>query len=279
LRRDAPSYPAPVHAAVSAYYDHHPITAEQVLGAVRAEDHDLAALRPEDLFPHDQDHYGGTAAVDRLAERCAVDASARVLDVCAGLGGPARYLAARYGCRVAGVDLTFSRCAGARRLTELVGLADRVAFAQGDAVRLPFADGAFDACVSQEAFLHVADKAALLAEARRVLRPGGRLAFTDWVARPPLTPADRDRLVDEHAATGVVGADQYVLALTAAGLDLLGVEDLSAEWAVILDGRLAMYRRISADGPADFVDRYAFLVQLVRDGRVGGSRFVARRPE
>jgi len=268
-----------VHAAVSAYYDHHPMTAEQILGAVRSGGHDLAALRPEDLFAHDQDHYGGTSAVDRLAERCDLDGSSHVLDVCSGLGGPARYLAARYGCRVAGVDLTLSRCAGARRLTELVGLADRVAFARADAVRLPFGDGAFDACVSQEAFLHVEDKAALLAEARRVLRPGGRLAFTDWVARPPLTPADRERLVGEHAATGVVGADEYVLALAASGLDLLSVEDLSAEWAMILDARLAMYRRISADGPMDFVERYAFLVGLVRDGRIGGSRFVAQRPE
>jgi len=264
--------------AVSAYYDRHPISAEQVLGAVRAGGRDLATLRPEDLFPHDQDHYGGTGAVDRLARRCGLGAGSHVLDVCAGLGGPARYLAARYGCRVSGVDLTLSRCAGARRLTELVGLASLVAFARGDAVRLPFAGAAFDACVSEEAFLHVADKAALLAEVRRVLRPGGRLAFTDWVARPALTRADRERLLEEHSAAGVVGADEYVLALPAAGLGLRSVEDLSAEWAVILEERLAMYRRISA-GPGDFAERYAFLAGLVREGRLGGTLIVARRPD
>ncbi|HXH84379.1 MAG TPA: SAM-dependent methyltransferase, partial [Candidatus Tectomicrobia bacterium] len=86
---------------VAGYYDRHPISAARVLAAVRRRRGGLDGLvRPEDLFEFDQDHYGGLAAVDVLARRAGIGAGARVLDVCAGLAGPARFLASRRGCRV-----------------------------------------------------------------------------------------------------------------------------------------------------------------------------------
>src|SRR6267378_3347304 len=157
--------------SVIEFYDRHPINEAQVLAAVaRRRGSGTTSLRASDLFDFDQDHYGGLAAVETLARRASVAPTARVLDVCAGLGGPARFLAYRFGCRVAAVELNSGRAAGAARLTRLVGLDRHVVVARADATALPFANARFDACLSQEAFLHIADKATVLAECRRVVR-------------------------------------------------------------------------------------------------------------
>src|SRR5437764_3845658 len=169
------------------FYDQHPISEGQVLDAVgRARGGIDGTLTADDLFPFDQDHYGGLGAVDALARRAGINACSRVLDICAGLGGPARFLASRRGCRVVGVELNTGRASGMARLTRRVGLQHAVTVVRGDATPLPFAAARFDACVIQEALLHVADKAAVLAEAHRVLVAGGRFAFTDWVTPPGL---------------------------------------------------------------------------------------------
>src|SRR5688572_13079744 len=120
------------------FYERHPINEGQVLDAVRRRGKVAGALQPEDLYEWDQDHYGGIGAVEALARRAEVGRESMVLDVCAGLGGPARVLAHRYGARVIGVDLTGARCAAGQRLSRLVALDGRVRMVNGDAQRLPF---------------------------------------------------------------------------------------------------------------------------------------------
>ena len=142
----------------------------------------LDGLRPEDLYDHDQDHYGGLDANRAIARLAGLETGMRVADFCAGLGGPARFLAREYGVHVTGVELNQARVAGARELTGLVGLEDRVDVIEGNVLAVPLPADAFDAVVSQEAMLHVPDKAAALGEAWRILKPAGRLVFTDWVA-------------------------------------------------------------------------------------------------
>ena len=100
------------------FYERHPINESQVLEAVRRRGR-LGGLRPEDLFEWDQDHYGGLGAVEALARRAEIGCESLVLDVCAGLGGPARFLAHRYGARVTGIDLTHSRCAAGRSVVAI----------------------------------------------------------------------------------------------------------------------------------------------------------------
>ncbi len=268
------------------FYDRHPISEAQVLAAARrARGADPRPLTAEDLFPWDQDHYGGLAAVDALARLALIDADTRVLDVCAGLAGPARFLAARRGSRVTGVELNPGRAAGAARLTTLVGLGPLVRIVRADATALPFTEGAFDACISEEALLHVPDKAAVLREARRVLRPGGRLAFTDWIARPGLGDGERRRLAEWMAAVTLQTLESYRTLLGRAGFVSVGAEDLSDDWRAILRRRLAMYRAMRADTVArlgearysDYEELYAFFVGLVEAGRLGGGRFSASR--
>jgi ubiquinone/menaquinone biosynthesis C-methylase UbiE len=272
---------------VIEFYDRHPISEAQVLAAVRRRRGALtdAPLSADDLFDFDQDHYGGLAAVDTLARLAGIDARARVLDLCAGLGGPARFLAARRGCQVVALELNAGRAAGAARLTTLVRLGGHVRVVRGDATALPFAPARFDACVSQEALLHIADKAAVVREAHRVLAPGGRLAFTDWVARPALGDGERRRLHEWMAATTLQTLDGYRAMLGAAGFGAVTAEDLADEWRTVLRARLQMFRDLRPDtvvrlGQAryDEYDRlYAFFVGLIEAGKLAGGRFTATR--
>jgi len=271
-----------VTVSVSDFYDRHPINEAQVLAAAtRRRGAATAVLRASDLFDFDQDHYGGLAAVEALARKAGITCSARVLDVCAGLGGPARFLADRFGCRVVAVELNAGRAAGAARLTRLVGLDRHVVVARADATALPFAAARFDACLSQEAFLHIADKATVLGECRRMLRPGGRLAFTDWIARPRLGDLERERLREWMAATTLQSLDGYRALLGRTGFTTVEAHDLSDEWRPILRSRLEMYRTLRDETIARFGERwyrdyqqvYGFFVSLVEDGKLGGGRF------
>lgn len=91
-------------------------------------------------------------------------------------------MAAEFGCRVTGVDLTEAYVHIARSFTERVGLADRVSFRVADATDLPFEDDGFDVAWMQHTSMNVEDKGRLFDELRRVLRPGGRLAFYEICA-------------------------------------------------------------------------------------------------
>jgi ubiquinone/menaquinone biosynthesis C-methylase UbiE len=265
------------------FYDRHPINETQVLESARARGAGHRPLSPEDLWQWDQDHYGGLEAVEALARRAAIGPGMAVLDVCAGLGGPARVLAHRFGARVTGVDLTHSRCAAGARLTALVRLSPLVRLVRADAQVLPFRAGAFDAAVSQEGLLHVPDKGAVLAECARVLRPGARLAFTDWIAQPRLEENERRHLAQWMAAVSLQRIDGYRRLLARAGFGRVEAEDLSAEWIGILHGRLRMYRSmrettVARFGPArydEYNQLYAFFVGLVEAGKLGGARFSA----
>jgi ubiquinone/menaquinone biosynthesis C-methylase UbiE len=268
---------------VVEFYSRHPISEGQIMDALRRQGKDLQRLLPEDLYDLDQDHYGGLEAVLILALRVGIGAASRVLDVCAGLGGPARFVARRWGARVTGVDLNPDRVSGANRLSAAVGLGGLVHMVRADAQALPFAPGAFTAVVSQEGLLHVPDKGRALRECRRVLLPGGRIAFTDWIATPRLDEGERRRLEEWMAAVTLQTVDGYRGLLARAGFSVIEAEDLSSEWVGILRRRLEMFRGLKADTVArlgqarydEYDQLYAFFVGLVEAGRLGGVRFSA----
>jgi sarcosine/dimethylglycine N-methyltransferase len=274
----------PTADSVVEFYDRHPINETQVLESARAQSGRAGRpLEPEDLWSWDQDHYGGLGAVEMLARRAAIVPGMAVLDVCAGLGGPARFLAHRFGVRVTGVDLTHSRCAAGARLTTLVRLGPLVRLLRADAQVLPFRARAFDAAVSQEGLLHVPDKAEVLRECARVLKLGARLAFSDWVTRPRLEDNERRRLEEWMAAVTLQSIDGYRELLARAGFARVEAEDLSTEWIGILGERLRMYRALREHTVARFGQArydeynqlYAFFVGLVEAGKLGGARFSA----
>lgn len=150
----------------------------------------LTALAPGDqpltitqLAPLDQFHTRGMQATVELAAAAVIKQDTRVLDLGCGIGGPARYIAQTFGCRVTGLDLSPAFIEAAAYLTARCGLSERVAFQAGNALQLPYADGSFDAVFLQHVVMNIEDREGLYAEVRRVLAPQGRLATYDLVLR------------------------------------------------------------------------------------------------
>jgi ubiquinone/menaquinone biosynthesis C-methylase UbiE len=271
---------------VERFYDFHPINARQILDAVAARGIASDAITEEVLQQHDQDHYGGTAATDRLIAEAAVRAEDVVLDVCSGMGGPARYLAWKTGCDVTGLDVTASRVGGATELTRAAGLSGSVRFVHGDALAVPFEDASFTLAIAQESFAHIPDKRRLLAECARVLRPAGRLVFSDILQRGNLSAEDQRRLFEGMTFSEIATVDDYAEQLRSCGMEVVRQVDLSAEWTRILVERLAMYRSLESQTVArlgrehfERYDRaYEHFVGLYRSGVLAGALIHARKP-
>jgi len=125
------------------------------------------------LAPYDHFHGRGLEATAALAQRLKVAQSDRILDVGSGIGGPARFFADKFGCRVTGLDLTQEFCEVAVRLNKLLGLDAWIAIEQGDALAMPFPDQSFDGAYSMNVSMNIEDKGAFYRELHRVLKPGG----------------------------------------------------------------------------------------------------------
>ncbi|MBI4204074.1 MAG: methyltransferase domain-containing protein [Betaproteobacteria bacterium] len=185
----------------------------RILAGLKALGKDLNSLTHEDLAPADEFHSHGRNATRALAEFARIPSGSRVLDVGSGLGGPARYLAATYGCDVSGIDLSPEFCSVANELSRLTGLAGRTRFQVGDALALPFADSHFDVVWTIQMQMNIADKRRLYDGIVRVLKPGGLFVCQEaclgngepldfpvpWASRP-----DQSHLADPESLRGLV---------------------------------------------------------------------------
>lgn len=117
-----------------------------------------------------------TRMADRLGE---LTPETRVLDLGAGYGGSARALAKRFGCRVTCLNLSETQNRRNRDLSAAQGLSDRIEIVHGNFEQLPFEAETYDVVWSQDAFLHSGKREQVLREARRVLKVGGQMVFTD----------------------------------------------------------------------------------------------------
>ena len=118
-------------------------------------------------------------ATEDMAGLLQVARTDHILDVGSGLGGPARYMAKRFGCRVSGIDLTAEFCDVARHLSALLGLEERVSISHGDALAMPFGDAVFDGAYSMNVSMNIADKRALYREIHCVIKPGAWLMLSE----------------------------------------------------------------------------------------------------
>ena len=136
------------------------------------------------------------AARDAYLGLLGIAAGERVLDVGCGSGAVTREIARRVGAggRVVGLDPSPALLAVARDLAAEAGLADRLDFREGTALRLPFPDGSFDAVVCVTVLSHVPGGETAIPELARVLRPGGRLGVFDL---------DTDMTVFTHSDRGL----------------------------------------------------------------------------
>ena len=168
------------------------------------------------------------------ADLLQVGADSTVLEVGSGSGGPAVYLAKRRGCRVTGVDLNEHGIANGTRLAADGGLADRATFQRVDASQsLPFPAATFDAVVSNDAMCHIANRMDVLKDWHRVLRPGGRMLFTDAMVISGLV--SHEELATRSSIGFYVflprGENERLIA--EAGFELLEARDMTGEAEVI----------------------------------------------
>jgi ubiquinone/menaquinone biosynthesis C-methylase UbiE len=214
---------------VASHYSDGRNLADAIAAKLREAGKDTGALTTADLGTIDEFHVRGRKATLELAEGLNLTAASRVLDLGSGLGGPARTLAETYGCHVTGIDLTPAFCTAATALSQWVGLGGKVAFQQGDATHLPFVEGSFDTAVTLHVAMNIAAKDRLYAEAKRVLKPGGRFGIYDilqgeggdvlypvpWAREPSIS----------HLAT----PDEMKSLLAGAGFKILSVADTTEE--------------------------------------------------
>jgi len=255
-----------------------------VLDAVRQAGFDPEHIDPEALAPFEEFHMFGRQGTVALAHAAAINAGDHVLDVGCGVCGPARLLALRYGARVTGLDLTPEFVEVANELNSRVGLADKVEAHQGDALAMPFPDGAFDGAWTQHVAMNIADKAGLYREMRRVTKPGGRLAVFDIVAGdegaeglpfpvPWATTPEQSHLVP---------TDDVVALIEATGAKVVVLDDLTVDAVPFFEAA----RSAPPSGPIGrhllmgdtLVEKFANLRRGFEAGAVRVVRLVAQVP-
>ena len=133
----------------------------------------------EDITQVDEFHVRGAAVSVELAEEAGFDKNTRVLDVGCGIGGPARMLAAKFGCKVTGIDITEEFIRTAKLLSRETGLDEQTEFITGNALQLPFNNESFDVVWTQHAQMNIKDKGTFYSEICRVLKKGGRFIYYD----------------------------------------------------------------------------------------------------
>ena len=238
------------------------------------------------LSAFDQYHYLGTDAVDEAIRKLAIDSGMEIMEVGAGIGGPARYLAHTSGCRITALELQPELNATAMKLTARCCLVDKVTHLCGDILDGPPGNWQYDALVSWLTFLHIPDRRALYGHCFSALKPGAGLYVEDYFERNPLSDQDKRLLSREVRCDRVPTLDEYFDELSEAGFTRIKLVDKSAEWTEFVVNRQAAFENARqrneklhgqqvVNGLSEF---YEAIVSLFTAGNLGGICFTAWKP-
>ena len=217
-----------------------------------------------------------------------VTAGSHVLELGCGSGMYALKVASLTGCRVTGIDINPHGVRNARALAERSGLESQVRFEECDAsAGLPFADGSFDAAFGNDVICHIPGRDRLLAEMFRVLKPGGRLLYSDALVIGGIVTDDELAVRSSigHYRFCPPGENERLLA--AAGFELVFARDTTGS-VVEISGRRYQARRkreaelLAIEGETNYQGAQRFLEyvqRLTTERRLLRMLFLARKPE
>jgi SAM-dependent methyltransferase len=242
------------------------------------------------LLLGDSFHPGGLALTGRLGELLQLRPGQRVLDVAAGKGSSAIFLAQRFGCEVVGVDYGAESVEEATARAEAAGVSHLVSFEQGDAERLRFAPRSFDAVICECAFCTFPNKDAAAREWARMLRPGGRVGLSDLTRSGPLPPELEGLLAWIACIADARPIDEYVAFLADAGFAISQIEPHNAALEeMVRDVRtkllgaelLSKLKKIELPPGIDLAEAKSLArhaTEAVRAGKLGYTVIVGRKP-
>lgn len=252
--------------------------AEELYRGIRAETHG------EDIG---QNGWLSAAEHDLFLSWLDLRPESQLLDVACGFGGPSLRIAQRARCRMTGIDIHSDAIARARESAARLGLQERGTFEQADAAgALPFTAGTFDALICIDAINHLPHRAQVIAEWVRVVKPGGRIVFTDPIV---VTGALSNEEIAIRSSIGYflfVPADEDRRLLMAAGCEVLREEDRTANMArAARQWRQARAKRETAlrqiEGDASYEGQQRFLdvaAQVAEQQRLSRLAYLARTP-
>ena len=219
---------------------------QKIEAGLRAAGKDLDSLTVDDFAPIDEFHTRGRESTLEVAGLANLRSSDLVVDVGCGLGGTARFLADRYGCKVAGLDLTEEYISVGQRLTELVGLSERVELCHASALEIPFEDERFDVAWTEHVQMNIADKNPFYSEIARVLKPDGRLLFHDIFRGPGDAPVYPAPWAEDESMSALATEDAARAAMEHAGLK---IEKWVGKVRQSIEFFSETFSRIESDGP------------------------------
>jgi sarcosine/dimethylglycine N-methyltransferase len=221
----------------------------------------------------------------RMAEAASLAPGKRVIEVACGFGSTARYLAHHHGVSVMATNIAEVQLEIGRAITAAEGLTDKVEFAFGDYHELGFAEASFDCWWCQEALLYAVDRRRVMIEAARVVRPGGRIVFSDLLLARTMDPAERARLTAELKATDIWWFSDWDRLLAEMQLEVVERHDWSAHTPAtferIEEALLAVAeefaQRIGAEAVEGTKHRIRMQLEAARAGALGWGFYAIQR--
>jgi len=226
------------------------------------------------------------AAWLRFADQLHVGPESHVLEVGSGSGGPAVYLAEMRACRVTGVDINEHGIQNAERLASKRHVSDRVSFQKVDAAKpLPFSTATFDAVVSNDAMCHIPTRLDVLQDWFRIVRPGGRILFTDAMIVSGLVSHEELAIRSSIGFYVFLPPGENERLIAQAGFRLLGSEDATSDAAAIAkrwhhareQHRAALVEREGADNFAGLQRFLDCVHRLSAERRLSRYSYLAER--
>ncbi|HEX2525159.1 MAG TPA: class I SAM-dependent methyltransferase [Geminicoccus sp.] len=271
-----------VEHEVARHYSHGNLE-QAILDALKAGGKAIEKLAPSDLSGADEFHLGWRAATAALAVDMDLTADLQLLDIGAGIGGPARFFADAHGTHVTGIDLSEEYVRVASSLTHRCGLSGRVRFRQASALDLPFQDGSFDAATLIHVGMNIADKAGLFGEVRRVLKSGACFGIYDVMRMTGDEIPYPMPWAQTPDTSFVETPDTYRTLLTAAGFT---VEQEANRRAFTLERWRQMQEQAAAHGPQPLSlhtligpasrERLGNVMTVLQQGTIAPIQMIAR---